>query len=150
MDVKTVAIMLLCVVVVGLMWCNEPAQEARVQVKHDTIVKQVERVIERTKVLRHRDTVMVVRYRAQVDTIISQAPDTCEDYIVAVQMLCDSVIAVKDSVIISQDTAISKLQKLEDLNNAEMNKLRTQRKITRLVGLVGVGIIFLRGLFTLI
>ena len=105
--------MLLCVVVMGLMWCNEPQQEAKVEVKHDTIVKQVEKVIERTKVLRHRDTVMVVRYRAQVDTIISQAPDTCEDYIVAVQMLCDSVIAVKDSVIVSQDTAIAKLQQLE-------------------------------------
>ena len=142
--------MLLCVVMAMLMWCNEPVQEAKVEMKHDTIIQQVERVIERTKVLRHRDTVMVMRYRAQVDTIISQAPDTCEDYIVAVQMLCDSVIAVKDSVIVSQDTAIAKLQKLEDLNNAEMNKLRTQRKITRLVGLVGVGIIFLRGLFTLI
>lgn len=149
MDVKTVIIMLLCILMAMFMWCNEPIHEARVQMKHDTIIKQIEKIVERTKVLRHRDTVMVVRYRDRVDTIISQAPDTCEPYIVEVAAACDSVIAIKDSIISDQDTTIAYYHRLDSLNSAELEKLQKQRKVTRLVGLIGIGIIFIRGLFTL-
>lgn len=148
MDVKGWLIVVLMTIIAFLSQCEyERVKEVEVvNTLRDTVVVQVDRI----KVVKQKDKEIVTRYIDRVDTIIAQAPDTCKPIVIEVRELCDSVIASKDSVIVVQDTLISTLQRLDKANTKQVNQLKRQRRVARLVSIIGVSIIFVRGLIALI
>jgi hypothetical protein len=148
MDVKGWVILVLLIIIACLSQCEyERVKEVEVvNILRDTVVVQVDRV----KVIKQKDKEIVTRYIDRVDTIIAQAPDTCKPIVIEVKQLCDSVIASKDSVIVVQDTLISTLKRLDKANTEQVNELKRQRRVARLVSIIGVSIIFIKGLFALI
>ena len=148
MDVKGWIIVVLMTIIAFLSQCEyERVKEVEVvNTLRDTVVMQVDRV----KVVKQRDKEIVTRYIDRIDTIIAEAPNTCKPIIIEVRELCDSVIASKDSVIVVQDTLISTLQRLDKANTEQVNQLKRQRRVARLVSIIGVSIIFVRGLIALI
>jgi len=148
MDVKGWLIVILMTIIAFLSQCEyERVKEVEVvNTLRDTVVVQVDRV----KVIKQTDKEIVTRYINRVDTIIAEAPDTCKPIVIEVKQLCDSVIASKDSVIVVQDTLISTLQRLDKANAEQVKELKRQRRVARLVSIIGVSIIFVRGLFALI
>jgi predicted RecB family endonuclease len=148
MDVKGWVILILLIIIAFLSQCEyERVKEVEVvNTLRDTVVVQVDKI----KVIKQKDKEIVTRYINRIDTIIAEAPDTCKPIIIEAKQLCDSVIASKDSVIIVQDTLISTLQRLDKANDKQINDLKRQRKIARLVSIIGISIIFFKGLFTLI
>lgn len=148
MDAKGWLIVVLMSIIACLSQCEyETIREVEViNTLRDTVVVQVDRV----KVVKQRDKEIVTRYIDRIDTIIAQAPDTCKPIVIEVRELCDSVIASKDSVIVVQDTLISTLQRLDKANAEQVKELKRQRRVARLVSIIGVSIIFVRGLIALI
>ena len=131
--VKNILILAMAAVIVVLFLSKGCGKtEVRyVEGKKEQIIKEIPVIEERIKVLKQVDVKYQKVYIDRVDTIYQQAPDTCTEYLDAMKLACDSVVFIKDTIISSQDSLISKLNNVNNINSAAIESCNKRYKRER-------------------
>lgn len=121
-------------------------------------IKYVDRIIKHIDTLKLTKIKVEYKYRTVYDTILKQAPDTCTNYLIALDKECNKKDSINNALIndyfnvVSHQNAVITLQNIQLQNDSlEIKKLNKEiKKVKRksvfnnvLIALSGIGIGYL-------